>query len=174
METSPLLRRHPHRLWMRVGAIVVDAPLDLVPEMAKQALYRPSRAVSERADGMALDLGGDLHEHVDLALVGTAFGHAGEDAPHPAHALAARCALATALVLVEIRDPRHGADNIGRFVHHNHSGGAERGLELAAAVEIHEQMLTLVRGDHRHGGAPRNDGEQVAPAAAHAAAMCIE
>src|SRR5215831_10868620 len=35
-----LLGRHPHRLWMRVCAVVVDAPLDLVAEMADQSLHR--------------------------------------------------------------------------------------------------------------------------------------
>ena len=45
---------------MRVRRVVVDAPLDLVPEMAEQALHRPGRAVAEGADGVALDLGGDL------------------------------------------------------------------------------------------------------------------
>src|SRR5262249_39883548 len=159
---------------MRVSAVLVDAPLDLVPEMAKQALYRPGRAIPEGADRMALDLGGDLHEHVDLALMRAAFGHAAEDSPHPAHALAAGRALAAALMLVEIRDARHGADDVGRFVHHDHGGGAERGLELAATVKIHEQMLALVRRDHRHRRAAGDDGEQVVPAAAHAPRMFVE
>src|SRR6266540_2449168 len=98
---------------MRVCAVFVDATLDLVPEMAQQALHRPGRAVPERADGVTLDLGRDLHQHVDLALVGAAFGHAAEHPPHPAHALPAGRALAAALVLIEIRDARHGADDVG-------------------------------------------------------------
>src|SRR5205085_10255570 len=104
--TSPslLLRCHAHRLGMRVRRILVDAPLDLRPEMAQQALHRPGGAVAERADGVALDLLRHLEQHVDLALVRTALGHAGEHAPHPAHALAARRALAAALVLVEVRE----------------------------------------------------------------------
>src|SRR5260221_9525742 len=73
MRVPSLLRRHLHRLRMRVGAVLVDAPLDLVPEMPKQALHRPSRAVPERANGVALDLSRDLHEHIDLALVRAAF-----------------------------------------------------------------------------------------------------
>src|SRR5215471_11475693 len=83
------LGRDLHRLRVRIGAILVDAALDLAPEMAKQTLHRPSRAFAERADGVALDLGRHLHQHVDLALVRAAFRHAAEHPPHPTHALAA-------------------------------------------------------------------------------------
>src|SRR6202165_1064565 len=69
---SSLLRRHAHGIGMRVRRILVDAPFDLRAEVAQQALHRPRRAVAERADGVALDLLGDLEQHVDLALVGAA------------------------------------------------------------------------------------------------------
>src|SRR5262245_61030612 len=111
---SSLLRRHPHRIRMRVRGILVDALLDLVTEVAQQPLHRPGCAVAEGADGVALDLGRDLHQHVDLALVGAALRHAGQHAPHPAHTLAAGRALAAALVLVEIRDAGERADDVGR------------------------------------------------------------
>src|SRR5215831_19237269 len=169
-----LLRRYPDRLWVRVCAVVVDASLDLVAEVTDQALHRPGRAVAERTDGVALDLGCDFHQHVDLALVRAAFRHAAEHPPHPTHALAAGRALATALVFVEVRDAGHGADDICRFVHHDHGRGAEGGFELPGAVEIHEQMLAVAGRDQRHGGAAGNDREQVVPAAAHAAAMGVE
>src|SRR6478672_2282392 len=104
-----LLRRYLYRLVqplvpVGVAGVFVDAPLDLRPEVPQQTLHRPGGAVAERADGVALDLLGDVEQHVDLALLGAAVGHAGEHAPHPAHAFAARRALAAALVLVEIRD----------------------------------------------------------------------
>src|SRR3954467_2980231 len=98
----PSLRRHAHGLRMRGRRILVDAPLDLGAAVPHQALHRPGRAVAERADGVPLDLLGHVHQHVDLAPVRAAFGHAHQHAPHPAHALAARRALAAALVLVEI------------------------------------------------------------------------
>src|ERR1043165_677265 len=89
---------------MRVRRILVDAPLDLGAEVAQEALHRPGRTVAERADGMALDLPGYVHQHVDLAAVRAALRHAHQHAPHPTHAFAARRALATTLVLVEIGD----------------------------------------------------------------------
>src|SRR5262245_65234540 len=113
--SSALLRRHPHGLRMRIRAVVVDASLDLVTEMADEALHWPRRAVAERADGVSLDLGRDFHQHVDLALVRAAFRHAAEHPPHPTHALAAGRALAAALVLVEVRDAGHGSDDVGRL-----------------------------------------------------------
>ena len=39
----PLFRRHSHRVRVRVRRVVVDALLDLVAEMADQALHRPGR-----------------------------------------------------------------------------------------------------------------------------------
>src|SRR3954454_18130302 len=129
----PSLRRHAHGLRMRVRRILVDAPLDLGAEVPQQALHRPGRAVAERADGVTLDLLGHFEQHVDLALLGAAFGHAGEHAPHPAHALAARRALAAALVLVEIRNARHRADDVGRLIHDDHGRGPKRGLQCGAA-----------------------------------------
>src|SRR5262250_828794 len=110
---------------MWVGAVLIDAPLDLVPEMPKQALHRPGRAVSERTNSVAFNLSRDLHQHVDLVLVRAAFRHAAEHPPHPAHALAAGRALAAALVLVEIRDPGHGTDGVSRLIHHDHGRRAE-------------------------------------------------
>src|SRR5215204_1073061 len=110
-----LLRRHERGLGVRVRRVVVDAALDLAPEMPDQPLDRPGGGVAERADGVALDLRRDFEQHVDLAPLRAAFGHAGEDAPHPARALAAGRALAAALVLVEVGDAGNRPHNVGRL-----------------------------------------------------------
>src|SRR5882757_8897873 len=94
---------------IRLVRIPVDALLDLVTEMRDQALDRPRRSVTERADGVALDLFCHFQQHVDLALVGAALGHPGQDPPHPSRALAAWRALAAAFVLVEIGNARDRA-----------------------------------------------------------------
>src|SRR5947209_3220487 len=107
------LRRHSHRLGMRVRRIFVNTPLDLGPEVAKQSLHRPRRAIAEGANGVPLDLGRHFHQHVDLAPMRPALRHAREHPPHPAHALAAWRALAATFVLVEIRNASHGADDVG-------------------------------------------------------------
>src|SRR6516225_8172716 len=99
---TALLRRDLRSFLMWIGGIGVNAALDLVPEVTDEALHWPSRAIAERADGMALDLGRDLHQHVDLSFVRAALGHAGQHAPHPSHAFTAGRTLAAALMLVEI------------------------------------------------------------------------
>src|SRR4051794_12020192 len=62
------LRGHANRLAVRVRGILVDAGLDLMAEVADQALDRPRSGVAQRADRMTLDLGRDLEQEVDLAL----------------------------------------------------------------------------------------------------------
>jgi NADH-quinone oxidoreductase subunit F len=45
---------------VRVAGILVDPPLDLRPEVPQQALHRPRGAVTERANGVPLDLLGHV------------------------------------------------------------------------------------------------------------------
>ena len=61
-----LLRRDPHGVAMRIGRVLIDASFDFRAEMGDQTLDRPGGGVAERADRMALDLGGDVEQHVDL------------------------------------------------------------------------------------------------------------
>src|SRR5690606_12348585 len=82
--------------------VLADAILDLVAEVPDQTLHRPGGGVAEGADGVALDLGRDFQQQVDLGRVGLADRHALEHPPHPAGALAARGALAAAFMLVEV------------------------------------------------------------------------
>src|SRR5215216_202508 len=110
---------------MWVAGVIIDPPLDFVTEVADQSLDRPGGRIPERANRVAFHLRGDLQQHVDLALLRSAFGHAREYTPHPSRALAARRALAAALVLVEVGDAGDRAHDVGRLVHHNDGGGAE-------------------------------------------------
>ena len=116
---------------IRIGGILIDALLDHVTEMANEALDRPGRRIAQCADRMALDLIGDIQQHIDLALLGAPIRHAGQDPPHPARAFAAGRALAAALMLVEISQPANGADDVGRFVHHDDGRGAEARFQIA-------------------------------------------
>src|SRR6185437_7834633 len=147
---------------------------DLVTEVRDQSLDRPSRGVAQRADGVTLDLLGDLQQHVDLALMGAALGHAGQHPPHPAGSFAAWRALAAALMLVAIGDAGDRPDQVGRLVHHDDSRGAKAGAQLAQAVEIHRRIDDLLGRHHAHRRAARNDRLEIVPAAADAAAMAID
>src|SRR5204863_1636537 len=102
------------------------------------------------------------------------FGHAAQDAPHPARAFAAGRALAAALVLVEIGNAGNRPDQIGRLVHHDHGGGAEAGAKLAEAVEVHRRVDDLLGRHHAHRRAAGGHRLELVPAAANASAMALD
>jgi len=84
-----------------LSLVGVDAFFDLAAEGADQSLHWPGSSVAERADSVALNLVGELLQHVNLREVGIAELHALEHVDHPAGAFTARSALAARLVLVE-------------------------------------------------------------------------
>ena len=106
--------------------------------------------------------------------LGIAGDEAFHDAPHPAGAFAARRALAAAFMLVEVGQPGDGANDIGRFVHDDDGSGAETRLQIAQAIKIHRRVDDLFGRHQRHRGAAGDDGEQIVPAAADAAAMRVD
>src|SRR6266851_8802644 len=118
------------------SAIRRDPPLELRTEMPDQPLHRPGRSVAECTDRVALDLVGDVKQHVDLGHLRLALYHALHHAPDPARALAAGRALTAALMHVELREPRDRLHDIGGFVHYDNRGGAEAALHVPQAVEI--------------------------------------
>src|SRR5690606_18088276 len=69
LMASSLRRRQHGRDVVGVAGELVDTPLDLRAEIADQPLDRPRRRVAQRADGVALDLLGDVEQHIDLALL---------------------------------------------------------------------------------------------------------
>ena len=77
-------------------------------------------------------------------------------------------------MLVEIGDAPDRADDVRRFVHHDHGRGAEARAELAQRVEIHRDGLSLFRRNATNRRAAGNDGKQVVPAAANTAAVLVD
>src|SRR5512141_3026237 len=96
-------RRAAARLDEAVG--VLGVMFELVPVMADEALHRPRGSVAERADGVALDLVGDVDEHVDIGLPALPRQNPLERAFQPAGAFTARSALATGFHVIEPREP---------------------------------------------------------------------
>ena len=144
------------------------------PEVPDQPLHRPDAAIGQGADGVAFDLARHLLQHVDLGDFSAAFDHAQHHPVHPAHALAAGGALAAAFMLVEGAEALDGADQVGGFVHHDHARRAQAGFVFAQRVEIHQHIVAYAFGDHRRGGTAGDDGQQIVPAAAHAAGMAVD
>ena len=71
---------------------------------------------------------------------GVALLHARHDVIQPAGSLTAWRALAAGLVLVEVRQPRNGVDDVGALVHHDDRGSAQAALRLLEAVEVHQHV----------------------------------
>src|SRR5437870_83070 len=128
MVTFGIARALLRRLALRGAAILFDAPLEFGAEVANEALHRPGGTVGQGADRMALDLLRDVVEHVDLGDRGISGDHPLHDTPYPAETLAARRALAAALMLIELRQPRDRPHDVGRFIHDDQCGGAEPAL----------------------------------------------
>ena len=150
------------------------AAFKFIPEFFDNTLHRPCRRVAQRADGVAFDLLGDFQQHVDLALVGATLDHAAQHAPHPAGALAARRALAAALVLVEVAGPRDGLHQVGVLVEHDHGAGAQARAPRLQVLIGHHGLFALLRRDHAHRDAAGDDGLEVLPAATHAAELVLD
>src|ERR1044072_5256637 len=85
------------------AALVFDVMHKLVAEVLDHGAHRHRGGVAECADGAALDVVGHGVEQVDVAQLALAVLDGVHHAPQPAGALAARRALAAALVLVEVR-----------------------------------------------------------------------
>src|ERR1700721_4425576 len=81
------------RLARRDRAIFGDAALHLRAEMADEALHRPHRAIGQRADRVAFDLGGHFLEQVEFFDRRIALAPALHHSPHPAEPFAAPRAL---------------------------------------------------------------------------------
>src|SRR5205085_6636042 len=107
------------------AALLGDVLLELAPELAHEAEHRHRRAVAERADGVADDVGRDVGDLVELSHVAVAVLDLVEDAIDPAGALAAGRALTAGLVLVEARQVERRAHHARALGHDGDAAGAE-------------------------------------------------
>src|SRR5580765_1963105 len=80
---------------------VVDHVFEFVPVVLEEALHRPGRRISERADGVPFDAIRHIEEQAELVAPRLTCEYALQHAVHPAGALPARRALATGLRHVE-------------------------------------------------------------------------
>src|SRR5262245_15452541 len=90
----------------------LDLGIEFGAKFGEKAEHRPSRCVSERTDGVADDAAGDRSAQVHIAGMTIANGDALADPSQPAGAFAARCALATRFMGIELHDARTNRDKI--------------------------------------------------------------
>src|SRR3546814_10721858 len=122
---------------------------------------------------MALDLGADVEQQIDLLDRRIADDHPLHDAPEPPGALATGRALAAALVHVEFRQAGDRTDDVGRPVHDDDGGGAETAALRSQAVEIHEDGVADLLRQQRRRRTAGDHGEEIVPAATHAVAVPV-
>src|SRR5687767_4500639 len=83
---------------------VLDHVFEFMPEMFHEALHRPGGGVAEGANGVAFDLVGHVHQHVQVLLAAFAGEHSLQQTIHPAGAFTARRALSAGFGVVEARN----------------------------------------------------------------------
>ena len=156
-------------------AIFRDAPLHLgrkwrIRPWTGQAAASPSAQMVWPSISLVTSSSMSISSTVRVAL-----DHALHHPPHPAGAFAARRALAAALMLVELRQPRDRLDDVGRLVHDDDARRC-RGRDFtsrSASKSISTRVADRFR-DHRHRRAAGDDRQQIVPAAAHAAGMLLD
>merc|ERR550519_1923651 len=132
----------------------------LWPEVPDKTLDWPGSAVSQSADGVALNLFAQFPNHINLLRLCIAFSEPPHHCVHPVNALSARSALAARLVLIEHCKPCNCLNHICLFVHHNDSCCAKTSLLCHQVVKVHQNFDTNPFGDEGSRAAPRDSTEQ--------------
>src|SRR3954462_2177434 len=86
------------------AAAFLDVRDELAAELRHVARDDDRVGVAERAEALAVDAVAHVEQQVELALGGAPVLELAQDRRQPARPLAARCALAARLVLVELRE----------------------------------------------------------------------
>src|SRR5437868_2010408 len=107
-----------------------DVGLELVAELVDVARDRDRGGLAQRAEALAVDPVAHVEEEVELVLLRLARLESAQDLRHPARSLAARRALATRLVLVELGDADAELHHAAAVVERDHARRAHRGIEL--------------------------------------------
>merc|ERR1719430_904836 len=116
-------------------------------EVPDKTLNWPGSAVSQSADGVALNLFAQFPNHINLLWLCVAFSEPPHHCVHPVNALSAWSALAARLVLIEHCKPCNCLDHICLFVHHNDSCCAKTSLLCHQVVKVHQNFVTNPFGD---------------------------
>merc|ERR1719273_2260087 len=145
----------------------------LWPEVPDKTLDWPSSAVSQSADGVALNLFARFPNHVNLLWLCVAFSEPPHHCVHPVNALSAWSALATRLVLVEHCKPCNCLDYNCQLDHHDDSCCAKTSLLGHQVIKVHQNLVTNRFGDEGSGAATRDNTEEVVPASNDTATVSL-
>src|SRR5215213_1490564 len=129
-------------------AAVHDPVLELVAVLGEDADRRVARGVAHAADRRAVVRLRDRDQALDVVELAVAGDDAVDDLVQPAHAFAARRALAARLVVVEAHQHLEQADHARAFGDDDHAAGAEPGACRSDARVVERQRLDLGGGQH--------------------------
>merc|ERR1719285_596846 len=145
----------------------------LWPEVPDKTLDWPSSAVSQSADGVALNLFAQFPNHINLLWLCVALSEPPHHCIHPVNALSVWSALATRLVLVEHCKPCNCLNHICLFVHHNDSCCAKTSLLGHQVIKVHQNFITPPLRNEGSGAATRDNTEEVVPASNDTTAVSL-
>merc|ERR1719474_497910 len=146
----------------------------LWPEVPDKTLDWPGSAVSQSADGVALNLFAQFPNHINLLWLRVALSEPPHHCIHPVNTLSAWGALTTRLLLVEHCKPCNCLNHICLLVHDDDCCCPQTSLLCHQVVKVHQNFVTNRFGDEGSGAASRDDTEQVVPAADHSAAVALD
>merc|ERR1719150_556378 len=146
----------------------------LWPEVPDKTLDWPGSAVSQSADGVALNLFAQFPNHINLLWLRVALSEPPHHCIHPVNTLSAGGALTTRLVLVEHRKPCNCLNHICLLVHDDDCRCPQTSLLCHQVVKVHQNFVTNRLGDEGGGAASWDDTKQVVPAADHSAAVALD
>ena len=148
--------------------------LELWSEMSDETLNWPCESLAQSANGVSLNLLGQLLEHVDLTLTGLSLLETLHDLLGPLGALATWCALSARLVAVEVGKAGDGADDVGGLVHDNDGGGTETRLGVLEGIKIHQLFVANLLWQDWRRRTTWNDSLQVVPSATDTTTVLVD
>lgn len=129
-----------------LGSVAVDSVLHFSSECLDESLNWPGSSITKSADGVTLNLVGELFEHVNFGEIGISLLDSLKDVNHPAGTLSAWSALSATFVLVELGESEDGIDHISLLIHNNNSGCTETTLPILEIIEVHKGVVALCLG----------------------------
>ena len=103
MARSRIIRHELSGIDFRVLSLVaINSVFHLTTEISDETLDWPSSSVTKSANGVTLNLEGKFFKHINFSEISITLLYASKHINHPPSTLTARCALTTALVLVEL------------------------------------------------------------------------
>jgi len=152
---------------------LLDASLKLRSEMSDETLDGPGKSLSQSADSVALNLLGELLEHVNLTLTGLTILESLHHLLRPLATLSAGCALAATLVAVEVTETADGSDNIGALVHDDNSGRSETRLAVLKGIKVHQLVIADRLGKNGSGRTTGDDSQKVVPSTSNTTTVLV-